>query len=246
MPRSTAFLVVLVALLGVLLAVWLVWKRLQEPAGQADAPFSEQARREFERHQRQFQTTADYQARLAAQRLDEPALKQRIATAIEAQNRLEAAMPQVSEGEAKAWYDAHRDSLRIPEAWHAAHVFLTRHDKAKPDRSAEIDAIHRQLGAGELSFPAAAERFSEDERTKKLQGDLGWFTRDRMPEAFIDAVAKLKPGELSNPILSPLGWHVIRLIEHRPARTPDYEQARSEIMAMLDLQKRQQRLRTNQ
>jgi parvulin-like peptidyl-prolyl isomerase len=240
MPRSNAFPAVLIAFIGVLLAAGIVWKALQEPAGQADAPFGEQARREFERHQRQFQSTADYQARLAAQRLDEPALKQRIATAIETQNRLEAAMPQVSEREAKTWYDAHRDSLRIPEVWHAAHVFLTRHDKAKPDRSSEIDAIHRQLAAGELPFSAAAARFSEDERSKKLQGDLGWFTRDRMPEAFINAVAKLKPGELSQPILSPLGWHVIQLIEHRPARTPSFDEARAEIVARLDLQKRQQ------
>jgi parvulin-like peptidyl-prolyl isomerase len=246
MPRSTAFLVVLVALLGVLLAAWLVWKSLQEPTSHSNAAFGKQAQLELEWHKRQFQSIEDYQARLVMQQLDEPALKQRIAAAVEAQNRLEAAMPQVSEGEAQTWYEANQDSLRIPAAWHAAHVFLTRHDKAKPDRSAEIEAIHRQLAAGELSFPAAAERFSEDERTKKLQGDLGWFTRDRMPEAFIDAVAKLKPGELSNPILSPLGWHVIRLIEHRPARTPSFDEARAEIVALLDLQKRQQRLRTNQ
>lgn len=219
--------------------VWTISRQLPSPAHPG-------ALAEFALLRRQFQTSEDYLARLGAQRLDEPALKQRIATAIETQNRLEATMPQVSEREAKAWYDAHRDSLRISEAWHAAHVFLTRHDKAKPDRSSEIDAIHRQLAAGELPFPAAAAGFSEDERTKKLQGDLGWFTRDRMPEDFIDAVAKLKPGKLSKPILSPLGWHVIRLIEHRPARTPSFDEARAEIMTLLDLQKRQQTPPSNQ
>lgn len=246
MPRSNAFPTALIALTGVLLGAGIVWKAMHEPAIDAHAPFGEAARREFERHKRQFQTSADYQARLTAQRLDEPALKQRIATAIETENRLEAAMPQVSESEVKAWYDVHRDSLRIPEAWHAAHVFLTRHDKAKPDRFAEIQAIHRRLAAGEVPFPAAAAQFSEDDRTKKLQGDLGWFTRDRMPEAFITAVAKLKPGELSKPVLSPLGWHVIRLIEHRSARTPSFDEARAEIIALLDLQKRQQALPLNQ
>jgi parvulin-like peptidyl-prolyl isomerase len=240
MPRLHAISTAFIALCGVLLAAGIVWMALQEPAGHPQAPFTEQAQREFEWLKRQFQTTADYQARLAAQRLDEPALKQRIATAIEAQNRLEATLPQVSEREAKAWYDAHRDSLRIPEAWHAAHVFLSRHDKAKPNRSVEIQAIYRQLATGELPFPAAAARFSEDERTKKLQGDLGWFTRDRMPEAFIAAVVKLKPGEVSQPVLSPLGWHVIRLIEHRPAREPGFDEALAEILALLDLQKRQQ------
>jgi len=220
----------------------LVWmSRRSSPS-----PIDPRSQAEFERHKRQFQSSEDYQARLVAQRLDEPALKQRIATAIETQNRLEVAMPQVSEREAKAWYDAHRDSLRIPEAWHAAHVFLTRHDKAKPDRAAEIQVIHLQLAEGKLPFPAAAARFSEDERTKKLQGDLGWFTRDRMPEPFIAAVAKLKPGELSKPVLSPLGWHVIRLIEHRPARTPSFDEARAEIVALLDLQKRQQAVPPNQ
>ncbi|MFM7607082.1 MAG: peptidylprolyl isomerase [Prosthecobacter sp.] len=246
MPRSQALPTVLIAFLGLLLVAGIVWKALFEPARQADAPFSEVAKRELERHKRQFQTTADYETRLAAQRLDEPALKQRIATAIEAQNRLEAAMLPVSESEAKVWHEANQDSLRIPEAWHAAHVFLTRHDKTKPDRTTEIQAIHRQLAAGELPFPAAAARFSEDERSKKLQGDLGWFTRDRMPEAFIDAVAKLKPGELSQPVLSSVGWHVIRLIEHRPTRTPSFDEAREEIMALLDLQKRQQAVSPHQ
>jgi parvulin-like peptidyl-prolyl isomerase len=231
----------LMLLSGIALAP-LVWWYLNDRSSAYDP----RSRAEFSVHKRQFQTTADYQARLAAQHLEEPALKQRIAAAIETENRLEAAMPQVSEGEAKAWYDAHQNSLRIPEAWHAAHVFLTRHDKAKPDRSAEIQAIHRRIAAGEVPFPAAAAQFSEDERTKKLQGDLGWFTRDRMPEVFITAVAKLKPGELSKPVLSPLGWHVIRLIDHRSARTPSFDEARAEIIALLDLQKRQQTPPPNQ
>lgn len=235
------FEIIFLPLIAIIVAAVFVWKGLQArpQASSTTIPISKEARAEFETHRRQFQTDQDYQKRLAGQRLTEAELKQRIAAEQAAQRELETRMPRITEAQARAWYDAHKESLRIPPAFHAAHVFLTRHEKTKPDREAEIRAIHRRITTQDITFAAAAAQFSEDQRTKTLQGDLGWFTRERMPADFIRVVESLKPDQISQPFLTGLGWHIVRLIETRPSRLPAFEESKAEILAMLDLKARE-------
>lgn len=231
----------LLVVVAIIVAAVLVWKALHVSpvAAPEDAAITPALKAEFEKHRRQFQTEEDYRARLAGQHLDETALKARIAAAQAKEQALEKRLPRISEAEARAWYDAHKESLRIPPAFHAAHVFLTRHEKAKPDREAEMRAIHQRLAAGGITFAAAAAQFSEDERTKTLQGDLGWFTAARMQADFMSQIDKMRPGELSRPFLTGLGWHVVKMIETRPSRLPTFEEAMPEIVAALEWKARE-------
>lgn len=229
---------ILVPLIAIVVAGILVWKGMQaDPISTIDlsAEYTDEAKAEFEMMKRQFQTPEDYQKRLAGQRITEEEMKRRIATALDEQRKLEGALRDITDEQARAWYDANQESLRIPPAFHAAHVFLTRHEKSKPNREAEIRALHMQLKSGQITFASAAAKYSEDSRTKPLQGDLGWFTRDRMPAEFVEAVERMRVGQLSEPVLTPLGWHIIRLIEKRPSRVPSFEDAKAEILATLDL-----------
>jgi parvulin-like peptidyl-prolyl isomerase len=232
--------VIVVLLLGAGVAAWLVWDALQmpePPKTTATSAFADPAavKAELAMLKRQFQTPTDYQQRLAAQGLTEATLQNRIATALTRQQEIQTSNIQtVTENEIRAWFDTHRESLRIPETFHAAHVFLTRHEKSKPDREPEIRRLQRQLLDGTLTFREAAAKFSEDDRTKSLAGDLGWFSADRMPADFIAAVQKLQPGQTSPPVLTRLGWHLIHLIERRPSRLPSLEEARAEIQAALE------------
>ena len=237
--------IIFVPIVAIIVASVLVWKGMPadpRPKTDSGAVFSEEANAEFEMMKRQFQTPEDYQKRLTGQQITEDEMKQRIATAVAEQQRLEKEVRQISNEEARAWYDVNKESMRIPPAFHAAHVFLTRHEKSKSDREREIRALHRRISSGQITFAAAAAQFSEDSRTKSLQGDLGWFTRDRMPAEFIAAVEGLKVGRLSEPVLTPLGWHIIRLIETRPSRLPTFEEAKAEITAALDLATRTAKL----
>lgn len=232
--------VIVVLLLGAGLAAWIVWDAVHLPEPPHTTVNSASAdpaavKAELAILKRQFQTPADYQQRLAAQGLTEFTLQNRIATALSHQQEVETSNQlNVTEKEVRAWFDDHRESLRIPETFHAAHVFLTRHEKAKPDREAEIRRIQRQLLDGSLTFREAAAKFSEDDQTKKLAGDLGWFSTDRMPADFIAAVQKLQPGQTSPPVLTRLGWHLIHLIERRQSRLPSLEEARAEIHTALE------------
>ncbi len=100
---------------------------------------------------------------------------------------------------------------------------------------AEVAAI---LAGGTMNFEDAAEKFSEDERSKRAGGDLGYFTRQRMPEDFIGAVAAQEPGKLGPPFQTKLGWHIVEVTDHQAEREAGFEEMRDEIHAYLTTQKR--------
>ncbi len=205
-------------------------------------------KRESERMQRQFADAAEFPKRLAAQQLTPKSLEARINDAqldeawieAEIQTRFKVVTPQ----DLRAWYDEFKETLRIPQAHHAAHIFLTRHDPAKPDRSAEIREIQRQLLAKEKTFAQLAKEHSEDDRSKNLGGDLGWFTQQRMPADFIAAVETLKVGQLSKPVQTQLGWHLILVLERQASRLPALVEVTPEITALLTTKRRDAALKS--
>jgi parvulin-like peptidyl-prolyl isomerase len=98
-----------------------------------------------------------------------------------------------------------------------AHVLLA----VKPGGGSEqLDAARRRAGeireeitSGKLSFEAAAEKYSQAP-TAKWGGDIGFMTRHKtMPEPFAEAAFALKPGEISPPVITSFGVHVIKCIE---------------------------------
>ena len=206
------------------------------------------AKREAERMQRQFADAAEFPRRLAAQQLTPKSLAARIYDAqldetwvmAKIQNRLNEITPQ----DVRAWYDQFKETLRIPQAYHAAHIFLTRHDKTKPDRSVEIREIQRQLLAKEMTFAQLAREHSDDDRSKALGGELGWFTQERMPADFIAAVEKLKVGQYSEPVQTQLGWHIILLMERRASRLPAFAEVKGEITALLISKRREEAVKS--
>lgn len=205
------------------------------------------AQKEAALHRKQFANETEIPQRLAAQwhsaqewvdeihetQLDEAWLRE----------RMEQHAAKVTEEVMRAWYAQHRESLRISEAYHVAHLFLSRHDPAQADREAEMQAIHRRLISQEQTFASLVLEHSEDQRTRKLGGDLGWFTAACMPAAFMAAVRTLRVGECSAPVATKLGWHLLVVLEKRAAQTPSFEAVQDEIRAKLESQQREEALR---
>jgi parvulin-like peptidyl-prolyl isomerase len=100
-----------------------------------------------------------------------------------------------------------------------------------------IEALSVILAGGEDFATLAAEN-SEDEATKLRGGDLGYFSATRMPPDFVAAAARLRPGEISRPIRTRLGFHIIKLIDVQPARQKTFDEARNDIAIELANQKR--------
>ncbi len=192
---------------------------------------------------KQFPLDTDYPARLPLQQVTEVGLRARMQAALDDQAWIERQIaPQlnaVTEAEARAWFEAHREQLIVPERFHAAHLFLEGHEPKKTDREPEIRELYRQITTGEVSFEALIAKASEDDHTKMQGGDLGWFSRERMPKDFMAAVTALQLGRMSQPVHTWLGWHVIKLIEKKPARAPMFEEVEEEVLARLRNERRE-------
>lgn len=208
--------------------------RLRDPAFHPAAP---SVRREIDMQQRQFATPAQHPPRLAAQGHTPRSFQEAVRAAqldeqwLQAQ--LDLRVPPPGQAALRSWYEQRRETLRIPPAHHAAHLFL----KGK-DRSAELARLRQQIVTKQQTFAALAARHSEDERTKSIGGDLGWFTRERMPADFIAAVERLPVGQFSEPVPTRRGWHLIIVLERRESRLPGFDEVRDEIAALLHRQQR--------
>ena len=121
-----------------------------------------------------------------------------------------------------------------------AHLFLSKHAEGKADRAAEAEALARRLREGG-DWQALVAANSEDARSKARAGELGWVAVGRFPEPLWQAAARLSVGAVSGPVESPLGWHLLRLLERRPAGAVE---AGDERAARADFEARRQALDT--
>jgi parvulin-like peptidyl-prolyl isomerase len=206
------------------------------PAAQVHA--SEDA---FQQFLKQFEPPEGWKPRLDMQGLSEVQMRERITDEVCQEHAVEVWLktqrtlsPEETESAARRWFDQHRDQCRVPERAKVSQIFLTGHDQEKPDRSGEIAELYRKLTTGEAALESLAATFSEDERSKKAGGSLGWIGRDRLPEDFAAQVFKLPLGKASEPFRTKLGWHIVLVKERRPARLLEFPEVKTEIIARLD------------
>lgn len=199
----------------------------------------EVAEREVEMMRRQFPGEGEWMKRLSGQAMTEAefAEEAREALADEAwiEEKIRHRVVEVTESVVRAWYDEHSAELTVPERYRASHLFLTAHDPEKRDRAAEVASVSsRVMGADEAEFARMVAELSEDERTKLKGGDLGWFSAERMPADFIEAVRAAPMGVTTEVVKTRLGWHWLRVKAREAQRVPEYEEVKAEIRAMLE------------
>ena len=148
---------------------------------------------------------------------------------------------QPNDGECRRYFEEHKAEFQEPRRLRASHLFLAAPDGYPAEvieaKRTLIDLLAKRLANGE-AFPALVAEFSEDEATKKRAGDLGYFAAERMLPAVWEAAGRLRPGEISAPLRSRLGFHILRLTESRPARALNFDEARPEVVVTLENRKR--------
>lgn len=125
----------------------------------------------------------------------------------------------VSEAEVRAHYDRDRDAFRRPGMAHLSYVAVSRIPTAA-DTAAALERARRiraEIAAG-ADFAEVARRESSDSVSAAKGGDLGEVTQGRFLAEFERAVLALLPGQLSQPVVSPFGYHIIRLESRRGDR----------------------------
>lgn len=161
--------------------------------------------------------TADEQVRLAYVEL-------------QAEDLLEDAT--LEEEELRRRYEAARQRYLTPEARNASHILIERGpERDEAAARALAEDLHERVQAGE-SFEELAAEYSDDPGSNEQGGDLGWIEPDDMIAGFEDALYAIDaPGDVTEPVQTRFGWHIIRLDEIRPPEGMSFEEARSEILA---------------
>jgi len=141
------------------------------------------------------------------------------------------------ESRARELYLVDKAAYTTPAQVSASHILF---DTTKKNTSAEArrkaEETRAKLVAG-ADFAALARELSDDPASGQAGGQLGWFAEKQMDPAFGSAAFALqKPGDLSPPVLSAYGWHIIRMDDKRPGTLPPYAEVREKILA--DLKRR--------
>jgi peptidyl-prolyl cis-trans isomerase D len=148
-----------------------------------------------------------------------------------------AAQAAVGEAEARAYYQSHLDDrFTDPEEVRARHILVkvaADADQATRDKArAEADDLLKQARGG-ADFAALAQAHSGDTGSAEKGGDLGFFPHGKMVPSFDAAAFALEPGQVSDVVESPFGFHVIKVEEKRPGGPKPFEAVRDQIVQEL-------------
>jgi peptidyl-prolyl cis-trans isomerase C len=154
--------------------------------------------------------SADFKGRVAY--LEEKALRREFFAAKIA----DAVTPET----VKAAYDKFVADFKPAEEVRARHILVATEEEAKQ--------VKADLAGGK-PFEVEAMEKTIDPSGKQNGGDLGFFTRERMVPEFSEAAFALEPGQVSEPVKSQFGWHIIKLEEKRMTAPPAFEQVQQDL-----------------
>lgn len=144
--------------------------------------------------------------------------------------RIDAA--DVSDAELQRYYQDNEARLTLPERVRVRHILLTwKPLGTQDDRAAirkQMEPILERARNGE-DFAALANEFSDDYATRNSGGDTGLFTRGTMVPPFEEVAFSLEPGEISDPVETVFGVHILRLEERSPSRLMPLDEIREQL-----------------
>ena len=196
-----------------------------------ESPASEQAAMEFYRsHQDKF--AVPEQIKVAYLELSVPEISAKL---------------QFDESTLRQFYKDNLNGFTKPQQWHVAHILI----KVPRDASraqveaaqAKITELLDQINSGQ-SFSALAEKYSDDVLSAQQGGTLAWMNRGTQDAQFEQAVSTLKVGEVSSPVRTKYGIHLIKLLAAKPAEVQPFNKVKRQVQAALAQQKAEQILAT--
>ena len=134
----------------------------------------------------------------------------------------------ISEEEMSEYYEENKEALGEAEQVQARHILVETEEEA--------EEISGKLKSGE-DFTELAKKHTLDEGSKEAGGDLGFFGKGVMAKEFEKSAFELKPNEISEPVKTEHGYHIIEVLEKKEAKIPSYEDVKDDIEEMLLEQK---------
>lgn len=126
----------------------------------------------------------------------------------------------VTDAQLKAAYTKKAEAAKGQEEIRARHILVASEKEA--------EKLSERIKKGE-DFDKLARTVSTDKGSGANGGELGWFTKDKMVPEFSEAAFKLKKNEVSGPVQSPFGWHVIQTLDRRAVKFATFETMRDDL-----------------
>ncbi len=138
--------------------------------------------------------------------------------------------PAVTDEEVRKAYEKEAGKVKPVERVRAKHILVSTREEA--------EKVLKELKAG-AKFEDLARKYSKD-GSKEFGGDLGYFTYEEMVPEFSKAVFALKKGQVSKPVKTDYGWHIIKLVDRKKVGARPFEEVAPGIRSLLLRQKVQQ------
>lgn len=141
---------------------------------------------------------------------------------------------QYTDTELHEFYRDNLSAFTIPASAHVAHILISSpkeadaktHEEAK----AKLANIQKELAAGK-SFGELAKEYSSDKMSGEKNGELEWFTAGEMVPEFEKAVFALEPNQISQPVQTDFGYHLIKLIDKKPEQVKPFFEVKDDVIA---------------
>jgi peptidyl-prolyl cis-trans isomerase D len=138
----------------------------------------------------------------------------------------------LDENTLKQRYQERKATFTTPAQWKARHILFAVSQSAQPEAinaaKNKAQQVLAQIHAGK-AFEELAKTFSDDAGSKNQGGDLGWFGTGAMVKPFEEAVKTMKVGEVSEPIQSEFGFHIIKLEDSKPEVTRSFAEVKQQL-----------------
>jgi peptidyl-prolyl cis-trans isomerase D len=142
------------------------------------------------------------------------------------------------------YFEENKDSYLVAEERQASHLLLRVSEDADDNTVNQVrDKIvgYRELALQDGAvFSSLAKEYSEDPGSSKNGGELGFFSRGVMAKTFEETVFAMNSGDISDPVKTRFGWHIIQLMDVREQRGKTFSEAREEIRQALQTQEAEQ------
>jgi len=140
---------------------------------------------------------------------------------------------EVTDADCRKYYEEHPDEFAEQERIKASHILVKTEEEAR-----QVKAELAQGG----DWNELAKKYSMERGTRDRGGDLGYFSTGRMPTEFESVAFAMNPGEISEPVKTTFGYHIIRLEDKKPAEQAPFDEVKPRIQNKLMSDMRQQKV----
>jgi peptidyl-prolyl cis-trans isomerase C len=135
-------------------------------------------------------------------------------------------------GVAREYYLTEKEKYTIPEQVRVTHILIRTDKRSKEEALKIAQEVRALVVADGADFSAIARKYSEDPTVKSNGGTIGWIVARQVDKSFwTGAFALQKPGDISEPIMSSFGYHVIRLDGKKAAELQPFEKVKDQALA---------------